>query len=296
MSSKVWTRNFCTAFFDQTDIENLLKDHKSFKYLIVGNEICPKTKQQHKQVYGEKHSTTRWETLFKRYPRTSFRDKKGKLLSRKGTPSQASNYCKKDGDFVEFGTLPPDPHQGKKVLPSPFCHHITLTEWQIELCEMLEKKPNRSIYWYWSQAGSTGKTTFAKYLCANHGAIITGGKAADIRNCISSWVTQNGRWVDVPVVVNIPKSYNSDFLSYEGFENIKDMCFYSGKYEGGMVCGPPCHLIVFANHPPDETRMTQNRFVVIELENILKNTEEDNEVGEMSLPPTSDSDSKLECV
>ena len=290
-SSKIWTRNFCTAFFDETDIETLLADHKSFKYLIVGYEICPKTKKKHAQTYGEKWSTTRWSTLFKKYPKTTFRDKKGHLLSRKGKPSEASNYCKKDGNFVEFGKLPDDPQQGKKVLPTPYCPDITLTTWQDHLCQLLEKKPSRTIYWYWSVHGSTGKTTFAKYLCAHYSAIITGGKAADIRNCVSSWVTQNNRWVDVPVVINIPKSYNSDFLSYEGFENIKDMCFYSGKYEGGMVVGPPCHLIIFANHPPDETRMTQNRFVVTELENILKPIEEKEEVEEMSLPSTSDSDS-----
>lgn len=40
------------------------------------------------------------------------------------------------------------------------------------------------------------------------------------------------------------------------------MCFYSGKYEGGMVVGNNPHLLVFANIEPDTKKMSDDRFIV----------------------------------
>ena len=53
------------------------------------------------------------------------------------------------------------------------------------------------------------------------------------------------------IVINLPRSFNSEYLSYTGIEEVKDMCFYSGKYEGGMVVGNCPHLIIFSNELPD---------------------------------------------
>ena len=47
------------------------------------------------------------------------------------------------------------------------------------------------------------------------------------------------------VLLNIPRSFNSDYLYNTGVEEVKDMFFYSGKYEGGMVDGNSPHLIIF---------------------------------------------------
>jgi len=54
-------------------------------------------------------------------------------------------------------------------------------------------------------------------------------------------------------------------MSYTGMEEIKDMFFYSGKYEGGMVCGRNPHVMVFANEPPDYDKMSANRWKVTEI-------------------------------
>ena len=40
----------------------------------------------------------------------------------------------------------------------------------------------------------------------------------------------------------VPQGRHQKYVSYEAPENIKDIYFYSGKYEGGMICEPPCHL------------------------------------------------------
>jgi len=63
------------------------------------------------------------------------------------------------------------------------------------------------------------------------------------------------------VLINVPRS-SLDFVSYTGLEEIKDMFFYSGKYEGGMVCGASPHVIIFANEEPDYNKMSSDRFKV----------------------------------
>ena len=69
------------------------------------------------------------------------------------------------------------------------------------------------------------------------------------------------------ICVNIPRSYDTTYLSYEGLENIKDMLFYSGKYEGGMVVGNSPHLLVFANEAPDLSRLSADRWNIKNIRN-----------------------------
>lgn len=108
----------------------------------------------------------------------------------------------------------------------------------------------------------TGKTTFCKYLCVNHGFVMLGGKACDCKNGVIEYAKANcGRTPD-KIVVNIPRSMDNK-VSYEAFESLKDMIFYSGKYEGGMVCGNCPHLYIFANFEPDVTMMSSDRWRIL---------------------------------
>lgn len=289
------SRNFCIAIYDEKDLSEMVSRQKEFKYLVIGKEICPTTKRLHYQTYGELLKQTRWERLFKLYPKTSFRNSTGQLQSRKGSPKQASDYCKKDGEIHhESGVLPQD-NRGKKRKLEPYCEEIELRDWQHELIELVSQPTNRKIYWYWSDAGNIGKTTFAKYLCKHHDAIALNGKAADMRNGLLDWINTNKRWCDVPVICNIPRTFKMEYLSYEGLENIKDQFFYSGKYEGGQVCGPPIHFIIFSNFEPDYDKMSEDRYHVVKLdcykvtspETSSTSSTKPKETGEMSLPPVS---------
>ena len=79
-----------------------------------------------------------------------------------------------------------------------------------------------------------------------------------MKNGIIQYIAENG---DPPsfIVVNLPRSFNSDYLSYTGLEEVKDMFFYSGKYEGGMVDGNPPHLWIFSNELPDISMCSSDR-------------------------------------
>jgi hypothetical protein len=139
-------------------------------------------------------------------------------------------------------------------------------EWEQEILNIIKDEPDdRTIYWYWSEGGKIGKTSFCKYLTVKHGAIALSGKAADMRNGIVDYMKTNGVTPEL-ICIPLPRSFNTDYLNYEGIENVKDMYFYSGKYEGGMVCGNCPHVFVFANEPPDTDKMSSDRWCVKQID------------------------------
>lgn len=89
------SRSYClTSYTEDTkwDIS------EKYRYLIVGTEICPTTGRKHFQCYIELHKPQRAA-----YIKKIFNDKTIHIEKRLGTRDQAREYCKKDGDFVEFG-------------------------------------------------------------------------------------------------------------------------------------------------------------------------------------------------
>lgn len=178
-----------------------------------------------------------------------------KWIKAKGNRAHNTKYCSKDGDFYHSLLLKP-PRQLKLITPRE--------GWQQDIVNLVQTEPDdRSIYWYWESTGGVGKTSLCKYLTVKYGAITLGGKAADIKNGIVDYVKTNGNTPDC-VLVNITRSMEQ-FVSYEGLENIKDMYFYSGKYEGGQVCGPNPHLIIFANFPPADHKLSADHWHITEL-------------------------------
>ena len=174
----------------------------------------------------------------------------------KGNRASNVQYCKKDGDYVHSPALKP-PRELKLITPD--------YDWEIEILEAIKKEPDdRTIHWIWSEKGCMGKTQFCKYLCAKHGACCLHGKGNDIRHGLAEWIKDKSCFPDV-VVYPIPRCFDKQYLSYEGLENIKDMFFYSGKYEGGQVNGPPPHLYVFANCEPNYEKMSLDRWRVVNI-------------------------------
>lgn len=170
--------------------------------------------------------------------------------------NRASNhkYMTKDGPLVF-----------NKGFPKPVKLINPDYEWEQEILEIIKDEPDdRKIYWYWSRGGNKGKTSFCKYLTVKHGAIALSGKSADMKNGIVEYQKTTGTLPEL-VLIPIPKSFNTDYLNYEGIENVKDMYFFSGKYEGGQVCGNPPHLFVFANEPPEINKMSADRWEIVEI-------------------------------
>ena len=175
----------------------------------------------------------------------------------KGSREDNVVYCSKDGDYVNSTQLRPRPPL--KLIDPTY-------EWEKEILQIIQTEPDeRTIHWYWSQNGGVGKTQFCKYLTVKHGALPISGKGADVRNAIVEYNKAQGTTPEL-CVFPIPRSYNTEYLSYEAFENIKDMYFYSGKYEGAAICGRCPHLFVFANTRPEMHKCSPDRWRVVEIQ------------------------------
>ena len=129
--------------------------------------------------------------------------------------------------------------------------------WQAEAVAICKSEPeDRVIHWFWEPTGCAGKTLIQKYIFTNfENAVVLSGKACDMKNAIVSM-----KRLPKIVMINIPRA-SLEFVSYAGIEEIKDMFFFSGKYEGGMVCGPEPHVLVFANEPPQSGKMSEDRWI-----------------------------------
>ena len=94
------SRKWCfTCFKMDTDFAQIFKEyHDIIRFLIIGQEICPKTKKQHWQGYIQMYDPCRLTKI-----QFIFEDK-CHLESQRGNDFQASDYCKKDKKYISFGT------------------------------------------------------------------------------------------------------------------------------------------------------------------------------------------------
>nr|QTE03316.1 MAG: replication-associated protein [Periparus ater Circoviridae sp.] len=86
--------------FTSFDVQNApLQDRTGVQYLVIGREVCPETTREHLQCFVAFKNRQRFNQV---------REKLGNahIERMRGTPEEAANYCKKDGNFTEFGTLP----------------------------------------------------------------------------------------------------------------------------------------------------------------------------------------------
>jgi len=234
------------------ELDDIIVELKSFAYKgKVQSEICPTTNRRHLQGMvwcKNKHRDTEFKLL-----------KGGHFKTLKDVENRV-DYCGKertwDGVFRASWGFPEE----------KFIQKIDVFyDWQNEIIKLISgNSDDRSIHWFWEPNGCTGKTTFQKYIFTHfENVVVLSGKACDMKNGIVSYQKESGSLPKI-VLVNIPRA-SLEFVSYTGLEEIKDMFFYSGKYEGGMVCGKPPFLLVFANEEPVYEKMSSDRFIVTKI-------------------------------
>lgn len=159
------------------------------------------------------------------------------------------NYCSKGDSRLE------GPYNHK----STFIDIITeLRPWQAELKnDLLEPPDDRTIIWYYDPQGGKGKTRFAKYMAIKHGAtILNNGAFKDIAQALP----------DDPKIVIFNFSRDlQERVNYNAIEAVKDGLVFSAKYESRTKIFNCPHVVIFANFPPDKSRMTADRWDIREL-------------------------------
>lgn len=145
--------------------------------------------------------------------------------------------------------------------------------WQLELLELLDTEPDdRKVHWYWSHAGSIGKSQFAKYCVAKKNCLFfEEGKKADIMHLIFEAPDERLE----RIFIDVPRD-NGNNISYKAIESIKNGMIYSPKYEGGYKLFNSPHIIIFANEPPQEHRLSADRWIIKQIDDLKVIDDENN--------------------
>ncbi len=218
-------------------------------WYVIGEEICPESKKEHLQGFvmrkdKKKFRLTKLENLCKVDGIKQMRN-----FRAKGSPRENFEYCSKEGKYYS---------NMNNLFREAYKPFEPNKDFMVEILEMLKSEVNdRDIYWYYGKQG-LGKTWFVKYLVKVYGAILLGLRASDNRNAILQYYNTNGIFPEL-ILINIGYDKDLSKVNYSMFEEIKDMCFYSGKYEGGMICGPNPNLIIFAN---EKCESENKKFIV----------------------------------
>lgn len=170
------------------------------------------------------------------------------------------SYCSKEGDFVT--NIPVE--RRLRILAT--YSEILWKPWQTSIIELCRETPDpRTIRWYWDIQGNAGKSFLAKYLILQHDAVICSGKSNDIFNQVNVWINNHDDDEDPRLfIMDVPRC-SIDYINYQAIEAVKNGCLYSGKYEGGLCVFDPPHVLVFANCQPDFSKMSDDRWSVVQI-------------------------------
>ena len=97
------------------------------------------------------------------------------------------------------------------------------------------------------------------------GVIVSGGKSADMKNQIVEYKKIHDRCPKY-IILDIPRQ-NLDYISYQGIEEVKNMLFYSGKYEGKMIIGNKPFVLMLMNEEPEKEMLTLARWRIYNIDN-----------------------------
>lgn len=139
---------------------------------------------------------------------------------------------------------------------------VDLREWQVALKESLLEPPpdKRSILFYVDEEGGKGKTFLQRHMLINHSDItqvLSVGKRDDIAHAIDPDKTV--------FLFNIPRG-GMEYFNYTVIEQLKDRMVFSPKYDSRMkLLRKTPHVVVFCNESPDESKMSEDRYVIINI-------------------------------
>ena len=218
---------------------------------------------------------------------------------------RALEYCKKDGDYFEIGDESKvfitqgkrgdldafkeavKSHQVKNPVqireqfsevyakyrgfcleyledskPKPEFGVFPLRIWQANLFVDLQGVPsNREIIFVVDILGNGGKTWFAHYVANlledGKVQVLLPGKKADMNYALDTGIRI--------LFIDAPRSKQGDFIQYDFLEEVKNGYIASYKYESRCKRLGPCHVVVFMNEYPDMTKLSQDRYRIIEV-------------------------------
>jgi len=235
---------FTLSNYKDDDINRLRSYVSSCRYMVFGYEVAPTTQTPHLQGY------VAWDNPRSLDAFKSQISSKLHLEKTRGTPTQASEYCKKDGKYEEFGEVP---RQGTRTDFASALEEIKsglpveeVVENQPQLLPMiraLENYKNRclkplnrpvEVIVLWGDAGS-GKSRWAY---DNHPDLYS-------KSPNKWWDGYSGQ-----TTVLLDDFYG--FIPYTELLNVLDRYPYHAEVKGGHIWAQWTKVIITSNKPPEQ--------------------------------------------
>lgn len=242
------TRGFCFTINNFTDehIESL-ESRGDFQYLVMGIERGA-SGTPHIQGYIHFKKPKRLATVRKII-------KGGHVETRRGTPQQAADYCKKDGRVMEFGVLPVSKEEARSVQWKSVLQHAEDGDFEwikehypgqwIRFSDKLQglQKPKSQIlsnlhHEWWVGPTGTGKSSTAWELYPEH-----------FQKELNKWWD---RYANEPVVILEEWSPKNECTASQ-LKIWGDRYPFTGQIKGGTLKKiRPLKVIVLSNYTIDE--------------------------------------------
>jgi Putative viral replication protein len=217
--------------------------------------------------------------------------------------SASVQYCKKEGDYAEFGEMSGgsgtrndldefksavkagmlslkdirEAHSEVYAKYTRFCLEYIqdnypvvqvpaheLRPWQARLKSLLEQPAcRRKIIFIVDETGNTGKSWFAHWYTNELGEaaqVMLPGKKADM-----AYALKPGLKV---LFLDAPRSKQGEFIQYDFLEDLKNGYVFSPKYESRIKTYEPLHVVVNMNEAPDRTKLSEDRYQVINIRSL----------------------------
>ena len=253
-------RKWCFTFnnYTESDIINLCSKLSVCSNYLFTREIGD-SGTPHLQGFIEFHSKTR--------PMTVIHNVKSIHWEKcKGTKEENESYVMKDqkqDDLI---------HTNYYERPEPlYCleaHKLKL--WQTNIIGIIRQRPDRrKIHWIWSEEGNTGKSTFCRYLAIKYNGLLLCGSSKDMKNSLIEYHENTKRWPKL-IMIDLPRVFDNDYLSYTGIEEIKNGHFNSPKYKGMTALFNSPHILVFSNAIPNTTNLSLDRWSIYNIGDCVK--------------------------
>jgi len=148
----------------------------------------------------------------------------------------------------------------------PLAPGTTLRVWQKICVEHLRdtEPDDRSVYFHVCKDGNSGKS----WLCRRMATLIPGKKVQVLRpGRVQDMAMMIQEDIDI-YIIDVPREVtcgDESHLQYRIFEEIKDGYVASHKYNSRVKMLRPAHVVVFMNHPPDRTKLSPDRYVVVNI-------------------------------
>lgn len=238
--SACWTLNN----YNTDDINRLRSYVTCCRYMVFGYEIAPTTQTPHLQGYVAWDNPRSLDT-FKSTISSSLHIEKTR-----GTPKQASDYCKEDGKYEEFGELP---RQGQRT---DWCVAVEEIKTGVPVEEVIENQPQLLPC---IRALETFKSRLLKPLNRPVEVIVLWGDAGTGKsryaydNFPNLYSKPPGKWWDGysgQETILLDDFYG--YIQYSELLNVLDRYPYHAEVKGGYVWAQWSRIIITSNkHPKD---------------------------------------------